>query len=146
MTFVRSFTICPFFAVFLRFFCGLSHFFSFLLECFLQVFRKFFSDFRLPFAGFSHRFQRAYLYYMRFYRNGYDLCSRFSFRSRRTRFSYINYSQAAAKYPTFSPFCGYIYRFDKLIFELACADFYFGVDFAFSRVYYLIIKSANRRC
>lgn len=66
--------------------------------------------------------------------------------SRKARLPYIDYSQAAAKYPTLSPFCAHIYRFDKLIFELARAYFYFRVDFAFSRVYYLIIKSANRRC
>lgn len=112
----------------------------------MPVFCGFFAVFCRFFACFSPRFQSAYLHYMRFYRNGYNLCApTFSFLSA-NEFFHISYSQAAAKYPTLSPFCAYIYRFDKLIFELARADFYFGVDFAFSRVYYLIIKSANRRC
>lgn len=112
----------------------------------MPVFCGFFAVFAAIFACFSPCFQSAYLHYMRFYRNGYNPCARFSFRSRRARFLYINHLQTVAKYPTFSPFCAHIYRFDKLIFELARAYFYFGVDFAFSRVYYLIIKSANRRC
>lgn len=128
--------ICP--PYILRDLCALSHN--------MPVFCGFFTGFCCFFACFSPLFASAYLHYMQFYRNGYNPAPDFSFRSRQTRFSYISYSQAVAKYPTFSSFCAYIYRFDKLIFELARAYFYFGVDFAFSRVYYLIIKSANRRC
>ena len=106
----------------------------------MPVFRGFFADF----CRFS-LFKRIFALYAILSRRIQPPrpISRFS---RKARLPYIDYSQAAAKYPTLSPFCAHIYRFDKLIFELARAYFYFRVDFAFSRVYYLIIKSANRRC
>lgn len=105
-------------------------------------FCEFLPLFRLLFASFFKRIFALYAILSRRIQPPRPI-SRFS---QKARFPYIDYSQAAAKYPTLSPFCAHIYRFDKLIFELARAYFYFRVDFAFSRVYYLIIKSANRRC
>lgn len=128
--------ICP--PYILRGVCALVHNMPVFFSDFLRVF----AAFCLLFASFCKRIFALYAILSQ----RIQPCLDFSFRSLQTQFSYISYSQAAAKYPTFSSFCAYIYRFDKLIFELARADFYFGVDFAFSRVYYLIIKSANRRC
>ena len=128
--------ICPHYI--LRGLCTFVH----NMPVFLRIFCSFCRYFRLLFALFSKRIFALYAILSQRIRPMRPIFIPFS----QGALLYINHLQIVAKYPTFSQFCAHIYRFDKLIFELARAYFYFGVDFAFSRVYYLIIKSANRRC